>query len=277
MNAESRLSRVFSKRSADGGAALVTYLCAGDPDLDASFAHALACIEGGADILEIGCPFSDPTADGEVIARASRRAIAGGGGLVQAIELARRIRARSDVPLVLFGYFNPIFVHGEARTADDAARAGVDALLVVDLPPEEDADLRTALAVHAIGLVPLVAPTSTEGRIEGLAAAQPKAPFVYYVSVAGVTGSGRADLGAASRRAGELRARIGSPCVVGFGVSDAEGAAKAAAHADGVVVGTAIVRTIEDAARAHLPIEAQADLVRTLVNHLAAAVHSGAR
>lgn len=270
----SRLSEVFSRCSSEGHAALVTYLCAGDPDLEASFAHALACIEGGADVLEIGCPFSDPTADGEAIARASQRSIANGGGLVQALALARRIRAVSDVPLVLFGYFNPIFVHGETRTANEAAEAGVDALLVVDLPPEEDQDLRAAVERHGMGLVPLVAPTSTDARIDGLAATTPKAPFVYYVSVAGVTGSGRADLDDASRRAGDLRARIGSPCTVGFGVSDAAGAKKAAKHADGVVVGTAIVRTIEESVRSGASVTEQAERVRTLVRTLADAVHA---
>lgn len=252
---------------------LVAYLCAGDPSLDASFAHALACIEGGADILELGCPFSDPTADGEAIARASQRSIAAGGGLVQTLELARRVRAVSDVPLVLFGYFNPLFVRGEARAAEEAARAGIDALLVVDLPPEEDHELRAAAAKNGLGIVPLLAPTSTEARIAGLALASPKAPFVYYVSVAGVTGSGRADLAEASRRAATLRDRIGSPCVVGFGVSDEAGAERAATHADGVVVGTVIVRTIEDAAKEGLSVASQADRVRALVARLATAVH----
>ena len=269
-----RISRVFSERSESGGAALVTYLCAGFPDVASSVAHALACVAAGADVLEIGVPFSDPTADGAAIARASQVAIAGGSGLESALEVARRVRAASEVPIVLFGYYNPIFVRGDAATARAAADAGVDALLVVDLPPEEDSPLRDAAHALGLGLVPLVAPTSTEARLAGLAARAPKPPFVYSVSVAGVTGSAHADLGEASARAAHVRARIGAPCVVGFGIADAADATKAAAHADGVVVGTALVRIVDDAVREGLSIEAQAERVRTFVHDLAVAVHA---
>jgi len=269
-----RISEVFSERYARGQAALVTYLCAGDPSVEASVAHALACVEGGADVLEIGVPFSDPTADGAAIARASQRAIAAGSGLGAAIEVARRVRAVSPVPIVLFGYYNPIFVRGDASTARDAAAAGVDAFLVVDLPLEEDAPLRDAALGLGLGLVPLVAPTSTEARLDALAALSPKAPFVYSVSVAGVTGSAHADLTEASRRAGEVRARTSTPCVVGFGIADAAAVREAAAHADGVVVGTALVRIVEDAVNAGLPVAAQAERLRSFVRELADAAHA---
>ncbi len=252
---------------------LVTYLCIGDPDADASFAHAMACVEAGADVLELGCPFSDPTADGEAIARAAQRSIANGGGLQCTLDVARRIRAACDVPIVLFGYYNPLFVRGETRAVDDAHAAGVDALLVVDLPPEEGAELRSRACELGLGVVPLVAPTSSDARVVGLGKSDPRPPFVYYVSVAGVTGSGTANLAEASKRAGELGHAIGAPCVVGFGVTNAEDARNASRDADGVVVGTAIVRTIEAAVADGLSAEEQATRVRLLVGELARAVH----
>jgi tryptophan synthase alpha chain len=269
----SRLETVFSARKARGERVLVTYLCVGDPNADASFAHAMACVEAGADVLELGCPFSDPTADGEAIARAAQRSIANGGGLQRTLEVARRIRAASDVPIVLFGYYNPLFVRGELRAAEDAHAAGVDALLVVDLPPEEGAELRTRARELGLGVVPLVAPTSSESRVTGLAKSEPRPPFVYYVSVAGVTGSGTANLAEASTRAGELGRAIGAPCVVGFGVANADDARSAARDADGVVVGTAIVRTIEAAVASGLSVDEQASRVRALVSELSRAVH----
>ncbi len=268
-----RLEAAFSARKARNERVLVTYLCVGDPDADASFAHAMACVEAGADVLELGCPFSDPTADGEAIARAAQRSIASGGGLDRTLDVARRIRAVSDVPLVLFGYYNPLFVRGETRAVDDAHAAGVDALLVVDLPPEEGDELRSRARALGLGVVPLVAPTSSEARVTGLGKSEPRPPFVYYVSVAGVTGSGTANLSEASARAGELGRAIGAPCVVGFGVTNADDARNASRDADGVVVGTAIVRTIEAAVAAGLSIDEQASRVRALVTDLARAVH----
>lgn len=269
-----RIGRVFAAQARDGKAALVTYLCGGYPTVEASVAHALACVEGGADILEIGVPFSDPTADGAAIARASQLAIAAGSGLDAALRVVAAVRAASDVPIVLFGYYNPLFVRGDASAANAAADAGADALLVVDLPPEEDGSLREAAHARGLGLVPLVAPTSTEARLDGLATRNPLPPFVYAVSVAGVTGSAHADLAEASRRAAAVRDRVGAPCVVGFGVADANDATKAASLADGVVVGTALVRVVDEALREGLPIEAQAARVRAFVRALADAVHA---
>jgi tryptophan synthase alpha chain len=239
-----RLERVLSR-----GKVLVAYLCVGDPSAEESVELALACAAAGADILELGVPFSDPTADGPAIARASQRAIHGGGGLEATLRAARAVRAAApEVGIVLFGYYNPIFVRGEARVAAESAEAGVDALLVVDLPVEESGPLRAAAGARGVGVVPLLAPTSSPARVAAVksAAAAGGTPFVYYVSVTGVTGSGAVDAGEAGARAAALRAELGLPVVVGFGIDSAEKARSAAARVDGAVVGTALVRAIED-------------------------------
>ncbi len=243
-----RLGAAFEARAREKKKVLVAYLCMGDPSEEESTALALACATAGADVLELGCPFSDPTADGPAIARASQRSIAKGGGLVATLRAAKAIRAASNVPLVLFGYYNPLYVHGEAKVVDEAAAAGVDALLVVDLPLEEGAVLRARAAELGVAIVPLVAPTSAAARADQIRAIADRSAFVYYVSVAGVTGAAAAPLRDASRQAGLLRASTGLPVVVGFGVDSPEKAREASAEADGVVVGTAIVRQIEDGA-----------------------------
>ncbi|MBX3229925.1 MAG: tryptophan synthase subunit alpha [Labilithrix sp.] len=244
-----RIDDVFAKRAAEGKKVLVTYLCVGDPDAERSIALALACAEEGADVLELGCPFSDPSADGVAIARASQRALARGGGLAETLEVARAIREKSDVPLVLFGYYNPLFVRGEQDAARAVANAGVDALLVVDLPIDESTPLREACAVRNVGVVPLVAPTTKLDRIEkiGLFANRYPVPFVYYVSMTGVTGGAGASevLGKAGEEAKRVREVTKRPTVVGFGIDSADRARIAAEHADGVVVGSEIVRRIE--------------------------------
>jgi tryptophan synthase alpha chain len=252
----SRIEQTFSAVRAAKKKALVAYLCMGDPSIAESIELAVAAAEAGADLLELGVPFSDPTADGPVIARAATRAIAGGSTIGGVIEAAAAIRARTEVPLVLFTYYNPVLITGEARVIDRAAKAGIDALLVVDLPPEEGAELRAAAAATGIAQVPLVAPTSDEARVGAIldaARSVQGAPpgFLYYVSMTGVTGAGSADLAAARAHAGALRARSGWPVVIGFGIDGPE-AARAAAGApgegpDGVVVGTAIVKRAEGA------------------------------
>jgi tryptophan synthase alpha chain len=240
----SRLEAIFAR----GHKALVAYLCVGDPSADESAELALACVGAGADVLELGVPFSDPTADGPAIALASQRAIAAGGGLEATLRVASTIRAAEpDVGLVLFGYYNPLFVRGELRVASDAARSGVDALLVVDLPVEEGGPLRSAASAHGLGVIPLLAPTSRAERVAATkrAAASAPVPFVYYVSLTGVTGSGALDPREAGLRASQLRAELQRPVVVGFGIDSGEKARAAAQHADGVAVGTALVRAIE--------------------------------
>jgi tryptophan synthase alpha chain len=244
-----RIENAFARRAAEGRKALVTYLCVGDPDGDTSVELALACAEEGADVLELGCPFSDPSADGIAIARASQRSLGRGGGLDETLRVARAIRDRSDVPIVLFGYYNPLFVRGEEDAARVVADAGIDALLVVDLPIDESMPLRKAAAGRGLGLVPLVAPTTTQARVAriGTVADSFPVPFVYYVSVTGVTGGAGALalLANAGEEAGRIRETTRRPTVVGFGIDSAERAAVAAKKADGVVVGSEIVRRIE--------------------------------
>jgi tryptophan synthase alpha chain len=277
----SRIEAAFARRRARGQKALVVYLCVGDPSVEESIALARAALDAGADVLELGVPFSDPTADGPAIARASERAIAQGASLARTIAAAAELRATTDAPIVLFGYYNPILVRGERRVVDEVRAAGIDALLVVDLPPEEGRELREAARAAAVHVVPLLTPTSGPERV---AAALPGAGgFVYYVSVTGVTGAAAEDaLVAAARAADRLRGASGLPVVVGFGIdgprkarlaaglalpADASGTAVAAGPgADGVVVGTAVVRAIE---REGTP-EGRLAAVRRLVTELRA-------
>ncbi|MBX3185494.1 MAG: tryptophan synthase subunit alpha [Labilithrix sp.] len=251
-----------------GRKALVTYLCCGDPDEAESVDLAVACAEAGADVLELGMPFSDPTADGPAIARASQRALGRGGGLDATLRIAREVRKRCAAPIVLFGYYNPLFVRGEQEAVAMAADAGVDAFLVVDLPIEESIGLRTAAAARDMGVVPLVAPTTRPERVAKIAetAARFPVPFVYYVSMTGVTGGAGAAavLGEAGAQAGRVRQATGRPTVVGFGIDSAEGARAAAERSDGVVVGSAIVRRIEEGPSREARIAAVQKLVRDL-------------
>lgn len=241
-----RIEDTFAAAQARGRKVLVAYLCVGDPSVDESIELALTCAAAGADVLELGCPFSDPTADGPAIARASERALANGGGLEATLRAARAIRARSAVPLVLFGYANPLFVRGEEASVAAAADAGVDALLVVDLPLGEGEALRAAARARGVAVVPLVAPTSRPERAADIARDLAAPGFLYYVSVAGVTGAHHGSLEGASARAAEWRARTSVPTVVGFGVDTPEKARAAASAVDGCVVGTALVRAVED-------------------------------
>jgi tryptophan synthase alpha chain len=225
-------------------------------------------VEEGADILELGCPFSDPSADGVAIARASQRSLERGGGLTETLRVARAIRDVSEVPIVLFGYYNPLFVRGDEDAARVAAAAGVDALLVVDLPVDESMPLRHAAAARGLGLVPLVAPTTRPERIAKIAkiAESFPIPFVYYVSMTGVTGgAGASDvLATAAAEAGRTRDVTRRPTVVGFGIDSADRARVAAKDADGIVVGSEIVRRIERGATSEERIASVRELVREL-------------
>ncbi len=238
-----RIDRCFAQLRDQQKTALVVYLTIGDPSVDASIACARAALEAGADILELGVPFSDPTADGPVIAAAAHRAIQQGGSLRAALRVAAAVRDKSDAPLVLFSYVNPIVAFGEAELPRAAVEAGADGLLVVDLPPEEGRELRDAADAAELSIIPLVAPTTDrerEARVLSRASG-----FIYSVSLTGVTGSKQAPLAEAGKRAHELRARAGLPVVVGFGIDSADKARSvAAAGVDGVVVGTAIVKAI---------------------------------
>ena len=248
--------------------ALVTYLCCGDPDEAESVDLAVACAEEGADILELGMPFSDPTADGPAIARASQRSLAKGGGLDATLRVARAVRARCATPIVLFGYYNPLFVRGEEKAIALAADAGVDAFLVVDLPIDESTALRTLAAARGLGVIPLVAPTSTPERIAMISEVAKKlpVPFVYYVSMMGVTGGAglTSVLAEAGSQAARVRGVTGRPTVVGFGIDSPAAATAAGAEADGVVVGSAIVRRIEESTSPAARLAAVRAIVREL-------------
>ena len=262
-----RLQAAFEQTARQGRAALITYFCAGDPDPQTTVEVAVAAAEAGADILELGMPFSEPTADGVAIQRASERALAGGMTLLKTLEVARAIRQRSPIPIVLFGYYNPILAFGEEKLAHAAAEAGVDGVLVVDLPPEECASLRVPANRQGIAFVPLVAPTSSTQRIK--LAADVADAFIYYVSLTGVTGSAKADLDAAAERAQQVKEATKKPVAVGFGVSTGDDVRKLSRVADGVVVGSALVRAVEQSKDRKEAVERVTALVRELASGLA--------
>ncbi len=258
----SRLARIFGERRAQGRAALVTYVMAGDPDLAGSKAMALACIEGGADVVEIGVPFSDPVADGPVIQRADERALASRTTVADCLELARELRSESDAGLALMGYLNPMLAYGEDRLFPACARAGVDALIVPDLLPEEAAAWSGRAKTHGVGTVFLLAPTSNAERRRAVVAAA--TGFVYFVSVTGVTGARRELPSELAGQVAAVRADARVPVVIGFGVSGPEQARSLGRLADGVVVGSAIVGRIEQPGSR----TARADRVRRFVRSL---------
>ncbi len=268
-----RIDRCFADLDRTGKKALCVYLCVGDPSLDESMTLALTALDAGADLLEFGVPFSDPTADGPVLARASRRAIAAGSTIERVMDVAHGVRDRSTAPLVLFTYYNPVFVTGESRVVDMAHEAGIDALLVVDLPPEEADGLRGGCAERGIGLVPLVTPTTSAERlntIQRLSVPRSGAPrgFVYAVSTTGVTGASVVDVAAMGRAAGMFREKFGMPVLVGFGIDGGERARSAAGSGgsgpDGIVVGTAVMQRVEQGASR----DERVRLVRTFVRGL---------
>jgi len=258
-----RIADAFAKAKKENRAALVIYLCAGDPDLRTTEDLVVAAAESGADVIELGIPFSDPTADGPAIQRASERSLAAGTTLAKVLDTVSAIRRRTDVPILLFGYYNPILSYGEQKVVEDAAARGADGFLVVDLPPEESDGLRRPAIAKGLDFVPLIAPTSDRERVAKAAAAATS--FIYYVSMTGVTGSKATDLASASERAGALQRELGRPIAIGFGVKTKEDIATVAPHVDGVVVGSAVVRLVEEAESA----TAALSTVRTLVAELA--------
>jgi tryptophan synthase alpha chain len=258
-----RIDRVFKALQSQKKTALIVYLTVGEPSLSDTVACARAALDAGADLLELGVPFSDPTADGPVIAAASYRAIRQGGSLKTALGCAREIRSESDAPLVVFTYYNPIVAFGETTLPKAVSDAGADALLVVDLPPDEGLALRNAADQSGVAIVPLVAPTTGRDREPALFARA--RGFVYYVSVTGITGTKSAPLAEAGREAAELRARAGLPVVVGFGVRTPDDArALSRTGVDGVVVGTEVVRVIGAAGDTASRVRAVRDLVSGL-------------
>jgi tryptophan synthase alpha chain len=239
----SRITRRFADLRREGRAGLVTFITAGDPDPETSSAILDGLAAAGADVIELGMPFSDPMADGPSIQAAGQRALDAGHTMRRTLDMVARFRAQDgDTPIVLMGYFNPIHRMGCGKFAAEAARAGVDGLIIVDLPPEEEEELRTPAAAAGIDLLRLVAPSTDDARLNHLMANS--GGFIYYVSVAGVTGTKSATRDAITAGVARIRAVSELPVAVGFGIRTPEQAAEVAAVADAAVVGTAIVDRI---------------------------------
>ena len=239
-----RIAKRFDELAAGGKKALIPYIAAGDPSerMTVELMHAL--VRGGADLIELGVPFSDPMADGPAIQRAAERAISNGVGLTEIFEMVKQFRCiDTDTPVVLMGYANPIERLGQERFAIAAASAGVDGVLVVDYPPEETDAFVTLLKRHRLAGIYLVAPTTTPARLALIAAVA--SGYVYYVSLTGVTGAGHLDTDAVAAHLPALRQRFALPIAVGFGIRDAAAAKAISRHADGVVIGSKIVLEIE--------------------------------
>lgn len=244
----SRIQRTFEKLSGQGRKALIPFITAGDPDPALTLPLMRALVAGGADILELGVPFSDPMADGPTIQRASERALRHGMSLRQVIAIVREFRAGdAETPVVLMGYANPIEAMGAGAFAAEAKQAGVDGVLIVDYPPEECGEF--ASKIKAVGIDPifLLAPTSTDERFSQVAGVG--SGYIYYVSLKGVTGAGHLDLDEVARRIPGIRQKVGMPVGVGFGIRDAESARRIAAVADAVVIGSRIIEEIEKGPR----------------------------
>jgi tryptophan synthase alpha chain len=240
-----RIASAFARARAARRAAFIAYLCAGDPDFDTSLAACRALLQNGVDLLELGVPFSDPLADGITNQLAAQRALAGGMTAARVFALARRLRDEfPDAPLIFYTYYNLVFNHGVDAYVQAAQAAGVDGLLTLDLPPEEAGELATACSRHGLKTVFIVAPTTPDARIARIAAVA--TGFIYYVSREGVTGVRAEVAGGIAEAVARIRARTALPVVVGFGLSNRAQVAAVAAHADGVVVGRALVNVIRD-------------------------------
>lgn len=243
-----RIAATFAALRAQGRKALIPYICAGDPRPEATVEVMLAMAAAGADIIELGVPFSDPMADGPVIQQAAERALAQGIGMPQVLAFVRDFRARDDrTPVVLMGYANPIERYGVERFVTDARQAGVDGVLVVDYPPEEAEAFAAALQARGLDPIFLLAPTSSEQRMQ--AVGRIASGYVYYVSLKGVTGAGHLDTEAVAAVLPRIRQHVNLPLGVGFGIRDAATARAVARSADAVVIGSALVQLLEKQAR----------------------------
>jgi tryptophan synthase alpha chain len=239
-----RIDRRFAELKTEGRAALVTFLTAGDPDPETSLALVQALPAAGADVIELGMPFTDPMADGPAIQMSSQRALKAGQTLKKTLELVRAFRGSDDAtPLVLMGYYNPIYVYGVDRFLRDAKSAGVDGLIIVDLPPEEDEELCLPALKAGLNFIRLATPTTDDKRLPAVLANT--SGFVYYVSITGITGAATPDAGKVAAAVARIKRHTKLPVAVGFGVRTAEQAAGIASGADGVVVGSALVSVLK--------------------------------
>jgi tryptophan synthase alpha chain len=265
-----RIDRRFAKCAAEGRAALVTFVMCGDPDLDTSLAIIKALPGAGADVLEIGMPFTDPMADGPSIQAAGLRALKSGGSMRNTLRVVGDFRkGDADTPIVLMGYYNPIYVYGVDRFLADAKDAGVDGLIIVDLPPEEDVELCVPALKAGVNFIRLATPTTDDKRLP--AVLRNTSGFVYYVSINGITGAAIPDYSKVASAVSRIKKHTSLPVAVGFGVKNAQSAAEIAAHADGVVVGSALIdalkRSLDENDRATSgTVEAVANLVREIAS-----------
>jgi tryptophan synthase alpha chain len=238
-----RIDRRFARLKQDGRAALVTFVTAGDPDYATSLAILKAAPAAGADVLELGMPFTDPMADGPAVQASSLRALKGGQTLRKTLDLVRAFRAGDgDTPIVLMGYYNPIYIYGVDRFLTDATTAGVDGLIVVDLPAEEDDELCLPALKAGLNFIRLATPTTDDKRLPAVLANT--SGFVYYVSITGITGMATPEFGRVAQAVARIKRHTDLPIAVGFGVKNAEHARAIAQGADGVVVGSALVEAV---------------------------------
>ena len=263
-----RIDRRFAALKDEGRAALVTFIMAGDPDYDNALAILKALPAAGADLIELGMPFTDPMADGPAIQAAGLRALKAGQNMKRTLALVREFRRGDDTtPIVLMGYYNPIYIYGVAPFLTDAKTAGVDGLIVVDLPPEEDTELCLPALKAGFNFIRLATPTTDDKRLPAVLANT--SGFVYYVSITGITGAAAPDTGKATEAVARIKRHTKLPVCVGFGVRTAEQACAIAEGADGVVVGSALVDTVRsnlgaDGQASPATVTAVADLVSTL-------------
>ncbi len=270
----SRIDQRFAKLRAEKRAGLVTFVMAGDPDAATSLAVLKALPKAGADIIEIGMPFSDPMADGPAIQAAGLRALHAGMTLKGVLKLIAEFRKDdADTPIVMMGYYNPIYVYGVDKFLVDAKAAGADGMIVVDLPPEEDAELCLPALKAGLSFIRLATPTTDDARLPAVLANT--SGFVYYVSITGITGAGRPDYSKVASAVARIKGHTPLPVAVGFGVKDAQAAATIARHADAVVVGSALIdalaKTLDAQGRGG---PAAVEAVMSLVGELAAGIQS---
>jgi tryptophan synthase alpha chain len=240
-----RIDRKFAALKAEGRAALVTFITAGDPEPETSLAILQALPAAGADVIELGMPFTDPMADGPAIQLSSQRALKSGQTLRKTLDMVRAFRrANNDVPIVLMGYYNPIYIYRVDRFLRDAKDAGVDGLIVVDLPPEEDEELCLPALLAGLNFIRLATPTTDERRLPAVLANT--SGFVYYVSITGITGTATPNSARTAEAVARIKRHSRLPVAVGFGVRTADQAAAIARGADGVVVGSALVSAVKD-------------------------------
>ncbi len=272
-----RIDNRFADLKRQGRAALVTFLTAGDPDTETSLAILKALPDAGADVIEIGMPFTDPMADGPAIQASSQRALKAGQDMNKTLAMIRSFRAADDAtPIVLMGYYNPIYIYGVEKFLADAKAAGIDGLIVVDLPPEEDDELCLPALKAGLNFIRLATPTTDDKRLPAVLANT--SGFVYYVSITGITGMAAPDTGAVTSAVGRIKRHTKLPVAVGFGVKTADQARAIAQAADGVVVGSALIdalkATLDGNGKAQ---ETSVGAVTKLVASLAAGVRSAKR